>query len=509
MELQPIANVARIAQLLVIPQADAIALWRDVQEDLREALSLYVVAEAVKGCVQKNPEAKIRAQDVVTFIVAERAAQKQALEAEKKQKEYEGQRQIIEARQAELRKFAKKSSIAVAVAKSEKKYREVLAKKANHLVAEKIHEARIAAATLVANEKDTADKILAASEQARAAAFTRAADAEKRAVVAENALDAERAMIQNVRTQNQSLQESITDVKKKLAASDKALAAEKVSTTSEIAVHQKNAENSQVARGLDALSQPTRARLRRPTLVEARGAEIRHICKERNIEKLFHFTHLDNLRSILTNGLLGRSLLEGVRGQRQARFNDPGRYDGQKNAVCLSIGFPTYEMFYKCSKDNQASWVILILEPSLLWELDCAFCRENAASGAVSSIPLVDRKQAQSLREMFMDFGNTRRADLGIPDDYPTHRQAEVLVCESIPSQYIKAASFFDVEASNQWLQANPGEHLKQFKFVGGDDYFKPRSDWNRWAFATSGPSLRGYRGIQSANDMDDPFADN
>ena len=85
-----------------------------------------------------------------------------------------------------------------------------------------------------------------------------------------------------------------------------------------------------------------------------REAQIQQICDERNIETLVHFTRVENLSSILQNGLLSRKaleILEETRGQ-QFLFNDRKRKDGHKDAICLSISFPNYQMFYPIREDK-------------------------------------------------------------------------------------------------------------------------------------------------------------
>ena len=214
-----------------------------------------------------------------------------------------------------------------------------------------------------------------------------------------------------------------------------------------------------------------------------RAFQIQQFCEERGITTLCHFTRVENLHSILQQGLLGRNLLE-ARGQ-QFLWNDPDRADGHKEAVCLSISFPNYQMFYsiresektKGVKDSQ--WVILLLDPKVLWELGCAFCQDNAARTAISSIPLEDRKKTEALKDMFKDFYNIRHQDLSIPQDYPTHPQAEVLVFDSIPARYIKAIHFWDTDAQNRWLPSITGTN---YETVCTDrHYFKYRSDYEIW----------------------------
>ena len=222
-----------------------------------------------------------------------------------------------------------------------------------------------------------------------------------------------------------------------------------------------------------------------------RASQIQQICEERGLTTLVHFTRIENLQGILQEGLIGRRLLE-TRGQ-QFLFNDHDRVDGHKEAVCLSISFPNYQMFYKKRKSKktvESQWVILLLEAKVLWELDCAFCQRNAAHKSVSSIPLTDRKRPEALKGMFEDFYNIRPQDLSIPLDYPTHPQAEVLVFDPIPARYIKVIYFRDTDAQERWLPINIGG---AYETSTGSHYFKYRHDhevWDRANFNNEGIPL-------------------
>ena len=198
-----------------------------------------------------------------------------------------------------------------------------------------------------------------------------------------------------------------------------------------------------------------------------RVSQIQKICEDRSITTLVHFTQIKHLRSILHEGLLDHQSLLEKHGQ-QFVPNDKQRIDGHKEAICLSISFPNYPLFSKFSwSDNNgrpdySGWIVLLLDAKVLWELDCAFCQENAASNAVRYIPLEDRKNPDALEGMFVDVcrdtkGNVyQRQSLQISDDYPTHPQSEVLVFNQIPSDYIKEVHFYDETILKQWCDNNP-----------------------------------------------------
>ncbi|WP_438451062.1 DarT ssDNA thymidine ADP-ribosyltransferase family protein, partial [Listeria monocytogenes] len=48
-------------------------------------------------------------------------------------------------------------------------------------------------------------------------------------------------------------------------------------------------------------------------------------------------------------------------------------------------------MFYRYRKqkgNELEEWVVVVIHPSVLWELPCAFCTTNAASNRVSNVPI-------------------------------------------------------------------------------------------------------------------------
>lgn len=208
--------------------------------------------------------------------------------------------------------------------------------------------------------------------------------------------------------------------------------------------------------------------------------QIEAVCKERQIQQLIHFTHKDNLRSILTHGLLGRSKLDQFNFQRY-KFNDEIRLDNQRGAVCLSVTFPNYKMFFKYSSGNKSEWVVLCLDVFLLWELDCKFYVNNAASGhARQSEADSNRKSAKDFKEMFSDLPHKTRNSLNIPENYTTDPQAEILVLEPVPVKYIKSVDFYNENIANSWLSAN--QNLAQsFTFYYSDRFFRPRKDYEHW----------------------------
>ncbi|MCG9127837.1 DUF4433 domain-containing protein [Candidatus Poribacteria bacterium] len=181
-------------------------------------------------------------------------------------------------------------------------------------------------------------------------------------------------------------------------------------------------------------------------------------------------------------GLLGRSILDGW--GLKYKHNDKKRLDQCLEAICLSISFPNYELFYKFrqskSADQESEWVVLLIDVKVLWELDCAFCQQNAASNAVRDIKLDERKKPEALKGMFEDFQDIKRSDLQIPEYFPTNPQAEVLVFREIPIEYINKIHFWNETVKENWRSKFTGPYSSD-KYIVSQEYFEYRRDSDVW----------------------------
>ncbi|PSV00622.1 DarT ssDNA thymidine ADP-ribosyltransferase family protein [Photobacterium kishitanii] len=168
------------------------------------------------------------------------------------------------------------------------------------------------------------------------------------------------------------------------------------------------------------------------------------VITSRKIVQLFHFTKIENLDAILKYGLIPRAQLQ----EGDFEFTDVYRADGFLGANCVSVSFPQYKMlFIKQIEDKQQNWVVLELSPELLLanENNSAFFEQNAASGGAKKEIISNRKSATAFEKMFADIKELpSRKKRGLPDNYPTDPQAEILVFNQIGREYIVAAHFAD-----------------------------------------------------------------
>lgn len=212
----------------------------------------------------------------------------------------------------------------------------------------------------------------------------------------------------------------------------------------------------------------------------SREKAIKDFCQRRGISYLVHFTRCANLEGIFRYGIL--SVQELHKRRINVIANDRQRLDGCTTASCLSIGFPNYKMFYPYRCNNQTDWAVLVLDASILWEQDCAFCNGNAASNAVRRVPLSERRQSAALAQLYgnhPDAAGVSRAQVQIPPYYPTHPQAEVLVFDAIPTHYIKAVHFKSASALSVWLPPVAGQPA--CKFEAAERFFWAREDYRLW----------------------------
>lgn len=167
---------------------------------------------------------------------------------------------------------------------------------------------------------------------------------------------------------------------------------------------------------------------------------------------LVHFTRAKNLESIITNGLYPVSRANEVGACPE--INDHLRLDGRRNSTSISVAFPNCQMFYKYRMDNQETeWVILVLQPSILWSKDCAFCKHNAADARISRQPIESLKTTRSFLELFSEIqGVTSRAEQRLKNFDPTDVQAEVLVFDIIEPPLIAGVVFDSITTKAKFV---------------------------------------------------------
>lgn len=204
---------------------------------------------------------------------------------------------------------------------------------------------------------------------------------------------------------------------------------------------------------------------------------MKDIMEQRQIDRLYHFTQAENLENIFRYGIIPRATLDR-RGIRSC-YNDDYRYDNCMDAVCTSIEFPNYKMFFKLRKDNpEINWAVLRLDAQILCDFECAFCWTNAGDATMYNEPIEQRMGREAFLELFGNrYGYPQREDLNINDWFPTNPQAEVLVFGIIPVEYIQNVYFEKYTVKQEYRDVIPEEISASVNL----DVFAPRNDWEAW----------------------------
>ncbi|MDX7881755.1 DarT ssDNA thymidine ADP-ribosyltransferase family protein [Acinetobacter nosocomialis] len=179
--------------------------------------------------------------------------------------------------------------------------------------------------------------------------------------------------------------------------------------------------------------------------------DIKEVINRRKITSVIHFTRVENLDAILTNGVIPRSSLQ----IGSFVFNDDIRADGKLGYSSFSISFPNHLMFYRLrNKSTNSKWAILVFNANVLSDFPCLFYPVNAASSTVSRLPLENFKGGKALEEMFTHAKDSRESFL-LEED-PTDVQAEVMVPERVPMTYLKGCVLHDTNLVNDYSNKYP-----------------------------------------------------
>ncbi len=175
--------------------------------------------------------------------------------------------------------------------------------------------------------------------------------------------------------------------------------------------------------------------------------EFKAVLDEHRISKLYHFTDRDNLESIIKNGGL-YSWMDCD--QKGIKINKPGgssasrQLDSSRNLEdYVRVSFTTqHPMMYVAMKDGRISNpVILEIDPEVIYWNDSLYANLNAARYTIKpniGPTITDFKQIhfQSVKA---------RTHFDLPEEEQPYFQAEVLVKNFIPLEYIKNIGNFGI----------------------------------------------------------------
>lgn len=164
---------------------------------------------------------------------------------------------------------------------------------------------------------------------------------------------------------------------------------------------------------------------------QADFAPIERFIRRRGIKRLFHFTHVANLTSILEEGIKPR--LELFNASKEYEQSDPDRHDGFLEGFSVSLTRPNTLLFGKKSVQKAFKLVVLELAANcLLTQSFVAFPTNASNSTSTDGVKKNPNRYLgfQGLSGLFLE--NSFRTRLRLPDNEPTDLQSEILFFETI-----------------------------------------------------------------------------
>lgn len=216
---------------------------------------------------------------------------------------------------------------------------------------------------------------------------------------------------------------------------------------------------------------------------------IEEIIKKRKIPYLVHFTRIDNLNSILKNGLVPVCLQQ--KKNILSIHNDDRRIDAQLDCTSCSVGFPNYKLFYTFRelKYPGTMWVTIVINTDILFSPTNIkyYCYTNAAAVFPKIKNVKELCTATSFEKMFCELITQKenkiinRSSLQIDDYYTTDPQAEILISDIIEPKYIKGICFQKQNDIEYFIKNNGAKLISQYQYRIFTNYFDARKDYMYW----------------------------
>ncbi len=215
--------------------------------------------------------------------------------------------------------------------------------------------------------------------------------------------------------------------------------------------------------------------------------EIIEFILRRKIKKLIHFTNIQNLESILNNGILTRNILDEK--NIVYKYTDEKRFDGRPDCTCLSIEYPNSKMLHykKYNSLNKYVMIVLDAESILSNNLKKYYVYINAANSNAAYLLTSDiLTSPRYLKNMFLpsvsDTKYTYEREDTDPDFITTNPQAEILINGCIDTTDIMEIHFSNYVDFNIFKSGCVNEEIfNKYKLVISDFYFKEDRESVRW----------------------------
>lgn len=174
------------------------------------------------------------------------------------------------------------------------------------------------------------------------------------------------------------------------------------------------------------------------------------ILKTRGVTRLCHFTRLQNLTHIMSSekGLLASSSIR----YDTKNVTDEKRYDNEGKSVCCTIQYPNSWFLQKAMRENTdkifVDWVVLYIDLSILNCREAKFCPCNASKGKGAYINS-NMGEIESIFSVSVPTFSYPRPPKMLAS-CPTDGQAEILIRDNIPREYISGIAAHNEEVAKR-----------------------------------------------------------
>ena len=180
------------------------------------------------------------------------------------------------------------------------------------------------------------------------------------------------------------------------------------------------------------------------------------------INKIYHFTSVENISNILKYGLLSRTQLyfNGIK----HNINDEQRFDNHLDCISCSLEYPNFRLLYKNKVNLGTKYCLVEIDIEILRNQYSVCSKTNAARNAGRDIMPITY-----LEKLFEE-----PRPKSLPINYPTDEQAEILIKSPISVKYIKSIIFDDFSIYKQYKEL----YSKDFAIDYKPEMFTLRGDY-------------------------------
>ena len=179
-----------------------------------------------------------------------------------------------------------------------------------------------------------------------------------------------------------------------------------------------------------------------------------NIIKKYNVKYFYHFTSINNLDSILLNGLCNRSYMDrlGIK----YNYTDENRFDNQMNCISFSLDYANKSMLLYKQKKSSNDWVIIQYSAEKMindFYDKIYYCKYNASSPSVVKLLNENKKYLKTTKafeNMFDEYGKLNfQAELllegNVSCDYIQSIYVDCLQTKLIVQQMIENSKYKDI----------------------------------------------------------------